>query len=184
MRILALETDIAKKKQRWISQDEQEIATIFRHGFFFVLSVIYQSMITTILIMIGILLFLTESISGWTVTTGIFIIWLLFSFSNLLKTYLDWRYDFLLITDDKIVWVEQSSIFHQKVKQMNLENIASVSAETQFWNVFPFGALQFDLKEGIGHPIKIKYISHADKVADMISDVCTKFQRKRMYSHM
>ncbi|PIP65364.1 hypothetical protein COU77_03085 [Candidatus Peregrinibacteria bacterium CG10_big_fil_rev_8_21_14_0_10_49_16] len=187
MRLLALETDIERAKRKFISQDEKEVATIFRHGFFFVLSTIYQLIITAILITAGILIAYADfpfEISTWTITTVLFVIWLLFAFPNFLKTYLDWKYDFILVTTDKIVWVEQSSIFHQKVKQMNLENVASVSAETQFWNIFPFGSLHFDLKEGMGHAMEIRFIPQADQAAALISNICTQFERRRMYSHM
>ncbi len=61
---------------------------------------------------------------------------------------------------------------------MSLENFASVVAETQFWNIFPFGMLRFHLKEGERETV-MKYIPHAQEVAEKIADVVASFQRRK-----
>jgi GNAT superfamily N-acetyltransferase len=59
------------------------------------------------------------------------------------------------VTNEEVVFVDQSSLFHIKIRQMNLDNVASVSAESQFWNIFPFGKIHFDLKEGVGSSLTL-----------------------------
>ncbi len=178
MRIFALETDIGKLKKRFLSEGEREIRTVFFHGFRFFLRLLGHTLWTSIFL--AFVLFMSS--------TGLPLLWLLiaagtpwifFIATSLLKAYLDWRYDFLLITTDKVIIVDQSSIFHQKVTPMNLENFASVTAETQFWNLFPFGILSFNLKEGVGNGVRLRYIPHVHEVVSVISDAITTFQRRK-----
>ena len=178
MRIFALETDIGKLKQRFLSSEEREIQTVFFHGFRFFFVVLKDVLWTLLLIAIAVAAGYAGLALEWLIP-GALLLWLFFTFRTLLRAYIDWRYDFLLITTDKMIVVDQSSLFHQKVTPMNLENIASVSAETQFWNLFPFGILHFNLKEGTGNGVNFRYIPHAHDVASGISDSITTFQRRK-----
>lgn len=178
MRIFALETDREKLRRRFLSEGEREIRTISFHGFRFFLRMLWDIFwaIIVILFVLGV-----SSVGlplSW-VAIAAGIPWFLFMFASLLKAYIDWRYDFILITTDKVIVVDQSSLFHQKVTPMNLENFASVSAETQFWNLFPFGILHFNLKEGAGNGVKLRYIPHVHDAASVISDAITTFQRRK-----
>jgi hypothetical protein len=178
VRIFALETDTEKLKKRFLSQEEREIRTVFFHGFRFYLAVARLTFWTFVIAGLSVGLGLTGLPTLWgIVATGV--IWFIFVFLPLLRAYLDWRYDFLLITTDKVIVVDQSSIFHQKITPMNLENFASVSAETQFWNLFPFGMLNFNLKEGTGSGVNLRYIPHAHDIASCVSDAITTFQRRK-----
>ena len=178
MRLFALETDIEKLKRRFLSSEEREIQTVFFHGFRFFLVLLRDILWTLLLIALAILAGYAGLSLAWLIP-GAFFLWLIFTFRSLLRAYIDWRYDFILITTDKVIVVDQSSLFHQKVTPMNLENIASVSAETQFWDLFPFGVLHFNLKEGTGNGVNFRYIPHAHDVASSISDVTTTFQRRK-----
>lgn len=182
MHILALNTDIEGVKQRFRSANEQEVLTAYRHGFFFFLSIIYQIFLTTGLIAAGIALASLEilPLSLGTIGGLLFLLWLIFAFPTILKTFLDWKFDFIFVTTDKVVIVDQSSIFHHRITPMNLENFASVTAASQFWNLFPFGSIHFQLKEGTGEDITMKYIPNADEVAAKISDTVTQYQRRFM----
>lgn len=183
MRILALDTDIEGIKRRFLSINEQEILTVFRHGFFFFLSIVYQIFLTVALIAAGIglrAIDLPWEISLWWIIAAIVIAWMFLAFPTVLKAFLDWKFDFIFVTTEKVVIVDQSSLFHQKITPMHLENFASVTAATQFWNLFSFGALHFQLKEGIGEDITTKYIPHARDVAAKISDTVTLYQRRFM----
>ncbi len=183
MHLLALDTDIDGIKRRFLSAGEQEIVTVFRHGFFFFLSIVYQIFLTAALFAAGVglrAIDLPLEISPWWIVAAIVAAWMFLAFPTVLKAFLDWKFDFILVTTDKVVIADQSSLFHQKITPMNLENFASVTAATQFWNIFPFGALHFQLKEGIGEDITTKYIPHARDVAAKIADTVTLYQRRFM----
>ncbi len=178
MHIFALETDIEKIKKRFLSAEEQEIQTVFFHGFRFFLAVLRDVLYTFLIVAITVGLGYAGLPLSWLVPLAC-VAWLLLVFRSLLRAYLDWQYDFILITTDKVIVVDQSSLFHQKITPMNLENFASASAETQFWNLFPFGILHFNLKEGTGNGVNLRYIPHAHDVASCIADTITTFQRRK-----
>jgi len=178
MRLFALETDTAKIKHSFLSADEQEVMTVYFHGFRFFMIFARDAFVTALLISLGIGLGYIRIPILWIVFPGS-LVWLFFIFIPLLKSYLDWRFDFILVTTDKLIVVDQSSLFHRKVTPMNLENFASVSVETQFWNLFPFGELHFSLKEGTGEEVQLKYVPNVEEVASRISDCITMFQRRK-----
>lgn len=178
MHIFALETDIGKLKKSFLSEEEREICTVFFHGFRFFLTVLRLTFWTFLIAGIAMGIGFAGMALSW-VVLGACVVWLVSVSPPLLRAYLDWCYDFILITTDKVIVVDQSSLFHQKVTPMNLENFASASAETQFWNLFPFGILHFNLKEGVGNGVNLRYIPRAHDIASCISDTITTFQRRK-----
>jgi hypothetical protein len=100
---------------------------------------------------------------------------------GLLQAYIDWKYDFIFLTTDKLIIVDQSSLFRKSLTPINLENLGDVVAETQWLNLFDFGMLHFALKEGQGPEIVLKYMPHADKLVAMISQQITLYQRRKDY---
>ncbi len=178
MRIFALETDLRKIEAKFLSPGEEHIITAFYHWFTFFLAVLKHLAITTVIIALVVVITLAGAPWEW-VTLIALALWLILVPYPLLKRYIDWKFDFLFMTTDKVIIVDQSSIFKQKITQMNLENFASVTSETQFWNIFPFGKVHFHLKEGVGKEMKLKYIPEAADVADKIADAVTALQRRR-----
>lgn len=178
MHIFALETDIEKLKKRFLSSEEREIRTVSYHGFRFLASLFRDVILTIVIIASVIGLSFTDVPKLWIIPTAI-VLWIFLVFRSLLRSYIDWKYDFILITTDKVIMVDQSSIFRQKITPMNLENFASASAETQFMNLFSFGILHFSLKEGVGEEVKLRYIPNAQDTAACLSDTITTFQRRK-----
>lgn len=178
MHLFALETNVRKLKERFLSTEEREVRTVFYHGFRFLSTVLRDVLWTMLIVVIAVGLSFAGLPLFWIFPAAV-IVWLFIVFRSLLRAYIDWKYDFILITTDKVIVVDQSSLFHQKVTPMNLENFASASAETQFWNLFPFGVLHFRLKEGVGDGVNLRYIPNAHDVAACISDAITTFQRRK-----
>lgn len=180
MHIFALETDTAKLKSKFIAEGEQEVLLTYYHGLSFFFASLRDVAITILLVGAGIVAVLFNAPLGWTVGI-LLLLWFAFVFFNLLKAYIDWAYDFILVTTDKIIFVDQTSIFRHEITPLNLESVGGVSTGTQFWNVFPFGTLTVHLKEGFGNErITKRYVPRAEEVAAKISEVVTKYQR---YDH-
>lgn len=176
MKIFALETNEAKAKAPFIGAGEKEMFSVKFHGFLFVMRLIGQMFVALLLVGIGIAAVLLGLPWPW-VTGVLLLVWLWASFPHVLRGYIDWRYDTILVTDRKVVIINQSSIFHVEVRQMSLDNFASVNASTQFLNIFPFGMLCFDLKEGTGQRVCLKYVPNADRIASMLSGCVECFAR-------
>jgi hypothetical protein len=97
----------------------------------------------------------------------------------MLKAYIDWTYDFIIITTDKVILVDQTSIFKQEIMPLHLENIGGISTFTQYMDIFPFGGISIHLKEGKGgEDVMLKYVPRAKEVAGTLSDVVTTYQRR------
>ncbi len=177
MRIFALETNVGKLKKKFMAEGEQEILLTYYHGLSFLFASLREIILTALLVAGGIAAVLLGAPPVWTVGI-LFGLWFVFVFFNLIRAYIDWAYDFILVTTDKIIFVDQTSFFRHEITPLNLESVVGVSAETQFWDIFPFGILSVHLKEGIGNERIVKrYVPHAEDVAAKISDVVTHFQR-------
>lgn len=186
MRILALQTDLAKLKSGFLSRDEHEIMSAHFHWFKFFGSFMWTGFFTIIVIALGLWLPMQFGFSVGIVGTTLSLFWIIVVFPTLLRAYIDWKYDFIVITSDKVVIVDQSSIFRQKITPINLENVSGVSTETQFWNLFRFGALHLDLNESAGAEHTLYFIKHAHEVASAVTEALTNFQRRkdlRRYPH-
>lgn len=179
MKIFALETDIQKIKERYCHGRDGECEVLFTryHGLSFLFAILREIIITIILFTIGIM----GAVWGWSMdwTIGILVIvWVIFVFFNVLKAYIDWMYDFIFVTTDKVVLVDQTSFFRREVKPIHIENIGGVSMHTQFGGIFPFGAIHIHLKEGEGGgDIEKYYVPNAENVSSKISAIVTAYQR-------
>lgn len=181
MRIFALETDIQKIKDRFLAHGEREIFTATPHLFRFLTAIIREFIITVVIVMVALLVYSTGIVDLATVLIGAVVLWFLLVSYGLLQAYIDWKYDFIFLTTDKLIIVDQRSLFRKSLTPINLENLGDVVAETQWLNLFDFGMLHFALKEGQGPEIVLKYMPHADKLVAMISQQITLYQRRKDY---
>jgi len=178
MKIFALETDIERIKSHYCQPGEREVLLTYYHGMSFFFAILREIFLS--FIFIGIAFF--SWFMGWPllwIALALVSSWVLFVLFNVVRAYIDWTYDFILVTNDKVILVDQSSFFKQEVKPILIDNIGSVSTETQFFGLFPFGKITIHLKEGLGgDDIVKKYVPHAEDVTGKISAVVTDFQRR------
>ncbi len=177
MRIFALETDTGKILRKFCHEGEQVLHETRYHGLSFFFAIM-RDLGITILAFAGAAVAISYGLPVlWTLLI-IFLLWFFFAFLNILKAYIDWVFDRIIITTDKIILIDQTSIFKHEIKPLHIENIGGISNRTQFWNVFPLGTLQIHLKEGMGgDDITLKYVPNAEEVASKMSDAITRYQR-------
>lgn len=177
MKIFALETDIETLNKSFLSPSEEEILHVRFHWIRFLFALIKAVVFTAILAAAAAGAAVVGAPGG--IITGIAtVVWALFIGWPLFRSWIDWQFDELVVTTEKIIIVDQSSIIRQAIHQMNLDNIASVQAVTQYWGLMPFGKLKFDLKEGTGQRQSLSYIPQAQRVCSVISDTIVKFHRR------
>ncbi len=178
MKIFALQTDEEKLIKSFLSSDETVVLRVKFSAFMFVLRSIKAFFFTLCIVALGVA-FELGGLPGFFHIPVLIFFWFFFVFVKWLMSFLDWKFDLLLLTTEEIVVVDQGSLFRVSIRQMNLDNIASVASKSQFMNLFPFGTLVFDLKEGTGRAVTLHYIPHADRVASIISNSIVTFQRRR-----
>ncbi len=179
MHIFALETDKEKLKRSFCGPEEKIVCIVNFHGFLFAVKAVVASFWTALIIGV-VIAGSTFGLPAGILTGVAVLLWLLLIVRPLFRSFIDWKFDLLILTNGKLVVINQSSIFRQHVRQMNLENIASVNVETQFGNIFPFGRLCFDLKEGIGARVCLNYIPHPYHVSSCISDALIQYAKSQV----
>lgn len=181
MRIFALETNLQKVKQRFLTSGESEIFTVHPHVMSFLMHIMWEVFLTLVLFTGNAYLY-QQGIISIGMAVGIFTVgWFLFVFFGLIEAYIDWKYDFIFLTTDKLIIVDQMSLFRKSITPINLENLGDVVTLTQWLNLFDFGIIKFSLKEGSGPEIKLKYMPNADRIVAKIAQQITLYQRRKDY---
>lgn len=176
MKIFALETNIGRIKERFLTSGEHEIFTAHPHGISFLWNIIWELCITAIFLAVSVYA-VSQGILSATSATIIFIMaWFIFVFFGLIEAYINWKYDFIFLTTDKLVIVDQSSLFRKYITPISLENLGDVISQTQWLDLFNFGIIHLALKEGNGPEIKLSFMPHADKLVSKISSQITLYQ--------
>jgi len=181
MRIFALETKKQRIIERFCDQKDGErmILMTSYHTLSFFFAMIREIFMTILFFAIGMAAWFAGLPMLW-ITLILMALWIVFVFFNMLRAYIDWFFDFIFVTTDKVVLVDQTSIFRQEIMPIQLENIGGVSTFTQFWDIFPFGGISIHLKEGRqGKDITKKFVPHAQEFAGKISEVITRYQRRQ-----
>ncbi len=178
MRIFALDTDFQRVRNKFLQTGDTHLLTIRYHSLKFWLAIIREVLLSVFFIALAITVQEYTPLP-WEWIYGSLAIILLLLAIPVLRQYIDWRFDFIEVTSDKVIVVDQSSIFKMIIKQINMENFASVDTETQFLNLFPFGKVHFNLKEGVGKSLTLNYIPRAAETADLIADAVSDFQKRK-----
>lgn len=187
MRIFALETDRQQVIRRFCHDHEGECVVLLTHYHFlyFLFAILREIFLTVVFITITFALGASGlfPLTGLLLTVGM--LWFMFVFLNVFKSYIDLKFDFIVVTTDKVIVVDQTSIFKQEVKPIHVENVGGISSFTQFGSIFNFGGITIHLKEGLGgDQITLRYVPKAQEVAARISDVVTRYQRRQYRANM
>ncbi len=183
MRFLALQTDVELLKKQFIPEGEHEILTVTRHPIKFVTEFFGKTLIVLLLTtVLGLILeFLTSSLTQ-NIVYGLALIVVLSYLYQIVKSYIAWRYNFLIVTSEKLIIIHHESFLHQYVNTIHLNNIRSTRFESQFFGIFRCGILSIDLLElegGSTEVLVLSYIPTPDTIASAIEHaIALKQQRK------
>ena len=174
MKFLALQTDIHALRKQFIPEGEHEIMTVAKHPIVFFAAFIWYTILFIIMSSLRLVTFFYVSdATGLMIIDVLSVIVFLLYLYQLIKAYVAWRYNFLIITSDKIVIVEHQSFLRQDVNTVHLENIKRSHAESQFFGIFRCGIVEIRLDEQIGataQVILLRYIPAADTVVSAIEN--------------
>lgn len=170
MRFLALETSIGKMKRQFIAQGEKELLVSTHHVFSFLFPAAGIFLLTCVVIVVYVtLLTLDSRVFLFLVPSLCF--WILFCSYKMLKALIDWRYNYLFVTTEKVVVINHISFFHQNIHPIHIEDIKSIRTESQFFGVGHCGTLFISLEEkvqGSSDQVRISYLPKPDVIMGVI----------------
>jgi hypothetical protein len=183
MKFLALQTDVEVLKKQFIPEGEHEIMTVTRHPVIFVLDFIWKTAVFIIVIF-----FLSAAFAFFQNLANPFIFILFFVlltlgyFYTIAVSYIAWRYNFLIITTDKIIIIDHYSFFRQKMNSVHLDMVLRSKFSTQFLGLFHCGTIYIHLdekNEGSTRIVKVTTVIAPDAVVGAIeSAIALKQQRE------
>lgn len=172
MRVFALQTNVDVLKKRYLVPDEQELLTIHMHVLAFLWPLFGYGLLTIALL----------SVYAYMVQTGewqplygavLLLVWICIAIERCVRGFIRWRYNFLIVTTDKVIPVEHRLFFEQEVNPIHLQNIASTKAATQLWGLVRAGILHLHLKEreeASTRCIRLRFIPCVTDVAGVIEN--------------
>ncbi len=179
MQIFALETNLQKVKQPFLAPGEREIFMARPHWVSFFIRAFRLLVLSAIL---GALVVAGYFVGLYSIPVAVGIataLWIFFVFFRLFDAFINWRFDFLLLTSDELIIVDQTSIFRKSIRSVNLESIGDVVAETQWLNLFAFGIIRLTLKEDhTAPPVVLKFMPDAASLVSKIAEYTTIHQRE------
>lgn len=183
MRFLALETDIEKMKEHFVVEGEDVLLTTAHHRFIFLIPLVLWTIVTVVIAALAILFAVTYQSEATTVIAGIvFLLWALYYAYRLLQAFVQWRYNFIVVTTRKVVIVDHILCFYENVTPIHLENISSTVFDLQFLGIDQCGTLHFHLKERVGGSTMLidrPYISNPEAVAGIIENAIGLLSQKK-----
>ncbi len=184
MRFLALQTNVELLKKQFIPEGEHEILTVTRHPIKFIADFFGKTLLVLLLttsISFSLSFFSSSMPSSLTLALTVFI--LLFYLYQIVKSYIAWRYNFLIVTSEKIIIIHHESFLHQSINSIHLENIRNTGFISQFFGIFRCGILSIDLLElqgGSTQVLRLSYIPAPDTIVSAIEHAIALKQQKKI----
>lgn len=182
MQIFALETNVDRLKQKLFSPEEREVFTVRRHGILFVLRSIWYGFLTLVLGAITTYVITLGFLDPAMITIVIVLVWFFVIFIPWVRSFIDWRYDFIFLTTEKLVIVDQTSVIRRVITSLSLDSIAQVNSHSQWLNLFGFGKLEIAQREGQSENFHLPYLPDVERIATLISDQIATFELRQSSS--
>ena len=182
MRFFALQTDLGELKKQFILENDQEILVTSRHGLIFFTSLLTATAVTLAVWAVLAMAFVFVGTATLRLTIGVLaVIAAVYELYAILHAYINWRYNILIITTEKIVIINQWNLFYQNVQPIHLNNVRSATCETQFFGIWRCGTLRINLQETVDNTTKeivLPYIPQPDVVVSAIEQAISLEKKK------
>lgn len=175
MQIFALETNVDRLKAKLFSAGEREIFTVRRHVVLFVLRSVWYIVLTILLASVTAYIIVAGFLDPLILVPASLLLWLVFVLVGWVRAYIDWQYDFIFLTNEKLVIVDQTTIIRRTITSLSLDSIAQVNSHSQWLNIFGFGMLEIAQREGQTENFKLPYLPDPDRLVTLISDQISSF---------
>lgn len=136
-------------------EDEEIVMVLYRHWYAVAVPAVKALLIILLSFVIPLWLHLAGLIFSYAISTTIYYLWIVFWISYIVYGYLNWSRDRSIVTDQRIVNIDQKGLFRQRVSEVELEQIRSITHEIIgfFPTLLKFGTV-FINTEGTGIALK------------------------------
>lgn len=171
MRLFALETNVETLKKKFLVEKEEAVHVSHKHFLIFLVEAFLPTVVA-----LALLAAVTFGASqGWMDPASTFwtLVVITIAYAYFLSAaHIAWRYNFIIVTTQKVVIIEQRSMFHQKINPVHFSGINNARVESQFGGIFRCGLLSIELKIGQqgGAHVELKnwYVPKPNDIAAII----------------
>jgi hypothetical protein len=172
MRILALETSIDAIKEKFVVEGEKVVQVTHRHFMAFVVHIWWQTLVTIAFTAI-LPLIAVGDVEYTSFYVLFFLGWLVVYAYFFFAAYIQWKYNFLIVTTQKVVVVDQK-LFYQEINPLRFSRISNTRVESQFGGFFHCGILHLNLmvpeKQGEYLELPHPYLPRPEEIAAVIEN--------------
>lgn len=176
MQILALETDVEVLKKKFLVEGEQAVLVTHKHWIVFIVNIWWQTIVTTLLLAGSVAMAVSDLLTLPLIASIVGIWGLLYAY-YLLWAYVQWKYNFLIISTQKLVIVEQYAVVRQHINPLPFPRISNTRVESQFAGIFRCGILYLNMmvpeRRGEYMELSIPYLPKPADIAAMIENGLT-----------
>ena len=148
--------------------DEKAILTLRKH--WFVLAWPFFKGIALMLIVVFLPLFgkMGFYIFNYAMLTFIYLVWIVFWGSSIIYEYLNWYRDRYIITNKRVINIDQRSLFRRRVSEIELDHVQDIAHEINgvMATTFDFGNII--ISSTGGDKIELREIPQPAEVQDLI----------------
>lgn len=155
-----------------LKEEEEIVAVIRKHWASFI-----KQIIITFLILVIPFFFIFFFFSRWW-TMLIFLVWFCVGAGYGLYSWFVWYFDSLIITNQRIINIDQKRLFSKSVSEASLSNIQDITYEISglMASIFSFGSVYVETA-GAKSKIKIRNVARPGEVQEMIFEVKKKIKK-------
>lgn len=166
IRLLPEERIVLKLRKHWVILLRDTIGTVLLALFPLILLAVTQLMAPQFLNFNGYLVFMSFAS----------ILWLLLIFLSLAVIWTDYYLDLWIVTDQRIISVDQISLFNRKVTTLSHERIQEITVkeENVMQAVFKYGTLDIETASPTDGDATMEGIPHPEHVRKTILEQSTK----------
>jgi hypothetical protein len=165
LEMVATTQDLTQKLNlKWLGEEEQVYLVAHRHIFILLLRMLGPLVFWLIALLFGAwgwvtVLSLPEVMAA--ILFGIGLLWGIW-------IYLDWRNDYYILTNDRIVWLEQVIGLYENRQESPLYAVLSTDLQTTFWGrILGYGDIKVKTFTGL---ITLDSVANPQHIIDMINE--------------
>ena len=148
--------------------DERPVLILHKHGFVLAWPFFKGAALIVIAAFLPVIGRLGYYIFNSAPLTFFYLAWIVFWASYLLYEYLNWYHDRFIITDKRVVNIDQKSLFKRRVSEIELERIQDISHEINGVMATSFNYGTVLISSAGGDKIELRDIPEPAEVQDII----------------